>query len=69
MFIIKARILCKLHICFYDVYRQNFGFSGRMKLRHFENAYFAYFKHLEHILGKMHVSAYISNFPDFFCQK
>jgi hypothetical protein len=57
MFINKARILCKLHICFYDAYRQNFGFSGRinkflMKLRHFENAYFAYFKHLEHILGK-----------------
>jgi hypothetical protein len=23
-----------------------------MKLRHFENAYFTYFKHLEHILGK-----------------
>jgi hypothetical protein len=30
---IKARILCKLHICFYDVYRQNFGFSGpRLRL-------------------------------------
>jgi hypothetical protein len=40
-----------------------------MKLRHFENAYFAYFKQLEHILGKMHISAYLSNFLDFFCQK
>jgi hypothetical protein len=70
----KARILCKLHICFYDAYRQNFGFSGRinkflMKLRHLENAYFAYFKHLEHILGKMHISAYFSNFADFFLSK
>jgi hypothetical protein len=40
-----------------------------MKLRHFENAYFAYFKRLEHILGKMHISAYFSNFPDFFLLK
>jgi hypothetical protein len=40
-----------------------------MKLRYFENAYFAYFKHLEHILGKMHISAYFSNFPDFVCPK
>jgi hypothetical protein len=40
-----------------------------MKLRYFENAYFAYFKHPEHILGKMHISAYFSNFPDFVCQK
>jgi hypothetical protein len=29
--ITKARILCKLHICFfYGVYRQNFGFSGHI---------------------------------------
>jgi hypothetical protein len=26
----KARILCKLHICFYGVHRQNFGFSGHI---------------------------------------
>jgi hypothetical protein len=27
-FITKAWILCKLYICFDDVYRENFGFSG-----------------------------------------
>jgi hypothetical protein len=51
------RMVSKLHIWFYGVYRQNFRFSGHinkfwMKLRHFKNAYFAYLKHLEHILAK-----------------
>jgi hypothetical protein len=38
--IIKARILCKLHICFYGVYRQNFRFSwhiNKLELRKSHN--------------------------------
>jgi hypothetical protein len=42
-----------------------------MKLRHFKNACFAYFKHIEHMLGKnayllVHISPI---FQIFFCQK
>jgi hypothetical protein len=37
----------------------------RIKLRHFENAYFAYFKHLEHILGKNAYQCIFLHFSTF----